>query len=44
MRERHVEWGPLMAASALFTLPVIILFFIAQKQFVEGITLSGVKG
>ena len=44
MRERHVEWGPLMAASALFTLPVIILFFVAQKQFVEGITLSGVKG
>ena len=44
VRERHVEWGPLMAASALFTLPVIILFFAAQKQFIEGITLSGVKG
>jgi len=43
VRERYVEWGPLMAASSLFTLPVIILFFVAQKQFVEGITLSGVK-
>ncbi|MCL2819496.1 MAG: carbohydrate ABC transporter permease [Oscillospiraceae bacterium] len=43
VRERYVEWGPLMAASFLFTLPVIILFFAAQRQFVEGITLSGVK-
>ena len=33
-----------MAASVLFMLPVIILFFFAQKVFIEGVTLTGVKG
>jgi len=33
-----------MAASVLFMLPVIILFFLAQKVFIEGITVTGVKG
>jgi multiple sugar transport system permease protein len=33
-----------MAASILFTLPVLIIFFLAQKVFVEGVTLTGVKG
>ena len=33
-----------MAASVMFMLPVIILFFLAQKVFVEGVTLTGVKG
>ncbi len=40
----HVEWNLTMAASVLFMLPVIILFFLAQKVFVEGVTLTGVKG
>lgn len=39
-----VEWGPLMAASILTLLPVLIVFFAAQKYFVEGITFSGIKG
>jgi multiple sugar transport system permease protein len=33
-----------MAASILFTLPVLVIFFFAQKVFVEGVTLTGVKG
>ena len=33
-----------MAASVLFMLPVIILFFLAQRVFVEGVTLTGVRG
>jgi multiple sugar transport system permease protein len=33
-----------MAASILFTIPVLIIFFFAQKVFVEGVTLTGVKG
>ena len=33
-----------MAASVLMMLPIIILFFLAQKVFVEGVTLTGVKG
>lgn len=38
------EWGLLMAASVLFTLPIIIIFFFTQKTFVEGISLTGIKG
>lgn len=33
-----------MAASVVFTLPIIILFFVAQRAFVEGIQLTGLKG
>ncbi|WP_082394834.1 carbohydrate ABC transporter permease [Caloranaerobacter sp. TR13] len=39
-----VEWGQLMAASLLVLLPVLILFFSAQKYFTEGIKLTGIKG
>ncbi len=38
------EWGMLMAASTMMVLPVILLFFFAQKNFVQGITLTGIKG
>jgi len=38
------EWGLLMAASVLITMPIIILFFFLQKTFVQGVTLSGIKG
>jgi ABC-type glycerol-3-phosphate transport system permease component len=34
----------LMAASVTFTLPCIVIFFLAQRHFVRGIVLSGVKG
>ncbi|MGZ4115670.1 MAG: carbohydrate ABC transporter permease, partial [Actinomycetota bacterium] len=44
-QSRHgVEWNLTMAASVLVMLPVIILFFLAQRVFVEGVTLTGVKG
>jgi multiple sugar transport system permease protein len=39
-----VEWNLMMAASVLFLVPVIVLFFLAQRFFVEGVTLTGVKG
>lgn len=38
------EWGYLMAAATLMLLPVLALFFVAQKYFIEGITWSGIKG
>ena len=41
---RGVLWNLQMAASLLFMLPVIILFFFAQRAFIEGVTLTGVKG
>jgi len=33
-----------MAAALMFAIPVIIIFFFAQKAFVEGISITGVKG
>ena len=33
-----------MAATLLVMAPVILLFFFAQRAFVEGVTLTGVKG
>ena len=41
---RGVLWNLQMAASLLFMAPVIVIFFFAQKVFVEGVTLTGVKG
>lgn len=38
------EWGLLMAASVLITLPIILIFFFLQKTFVQGIALTGIKG
>jgi multiple sugar transport system permease protein len=40
----HTQWNLTMAASVLFMLPVILLFFAAQRVFVEGVTVTGVKG
>jgi multiple sugar transport system permease protein len=40
----QVQWNLTMAATLLVMLPVIIVFFLAQKAFVEGVTLTGVKG
>ncbi len=39
-----ISWGPLMAASVMFMLPVILLFLVAQRTFVQGIALTGIKG
>lgn len=38
------QWGYLMAAAAVVLLPIIVLFAFAQKYFVEGIALTGLKG
>lgn len=38
------EWNLLMAASLLILTPVIVLFFLAQKTFIQGIATTGMKG
>lgn len=38
------NYGLMMAAAVIMTLPVIVLFFAAQRQFIQGITLTGLKG
>ena len=40
----HVQWNLTMAAALIFMIPIIVLFFAAQRVFIEGITLTGVKG
>ncbi|MEV6966952.1 carbohydrate ABC transporter permease [Hamadaea sp. NPDC051192] len=40
----HVEWHLVSAATLITMVPVIVLFFFAQKAFVQGVTLTGVKG
>jgi len=42
--QHSTEWGLLMAASTMMVMPVILLFFFAQKNFVQGITMTGLKG
>lgn len=39
-----VNWGLVMAGCTISFLPPFILYIILQKQFVEGIALSGIKG
>jgi multiple sugar transport system permease protein len=39
-----VLWNVQMAASLLFLVPVIVIFLLAQRVFIEGVTLTGVKG
>ncbi len=38
------EWALLMAASTVMILPIILLFFFAQRTFIQGVALSGIKG
>ena len=38
------KWGMLMAASAVVTVPIIVLFFFTQKTFIQGIAMTGIKG
>ena len=44
-RGPHVtDWHYLMAASVIAMMPVVVLFFFAQKYFIQGVTFMGVKG
>ncbi len=36
-------WGPMMATATIIVLPLIVAFLLAQRRFIEGITLSGMK-
>lgn len=39
-----IEWHLLMAATMAVIAPVVILFFSAQRYFIEGVTMTGLKG
>jgi multiple sugar transport system permease protein len=42
--EYTIEWELLMAATAVAIVPLLIVFFCAQRYFVEGIVTTGIKG
>ncbi len=44
MNEHTVNWTALMAAATMFMVPILLIFLVGQKQFVEGISTSGLKG
>lgn len=44
LQESPVPWHDIMAASVLFVIPVLVVFILTQRYFVEGITLTGSKG
>jgi ABC-type glycerol-3-phosphate transport system permease component len=44
-REQYqVAWQELMAASTVVLTPTLVIFFLGQRLFVEGVTLTGLKG
>jgi multiple sugar transport system permease protein len=42
--QHKIDWGVLMAGTAMATAPTVILFLAFQKYFVQGIALTGIKG
>jgi multiple sugar transport system permease protein len=38
------KWNILMALGVVMTLPVLVLFFLLQRYFIQGIAMSGIKG
>ena len=40
----YLDWAQLMAASTMMVLPILVLFFFTQRFFIEGVTLTGIKG
>jgi multiple sugar transport system permease protein len=40
----YSKWNYMMAASTMMTIPIILLFFFAQKYFVKGIVMTGMGG
>jgi multiple sugar transport system permease protein len=41
--QHTMVWNQMMAAATVFTLPIVIAFFFAQKTFIQGIKLTGLK-
>jgi len=40
----RVDWGQTMAAAMIITIPVIVIFMLLQKQFIEGLSSGAIKG
>jgi len=44
LQQHGAEWTLLMAASVMTTLPLVVLFFLAQRTFIQGIVTTGLTG
>jgi arabinogalactan oligomer/maltooligosaccharide transport system permease protein len=44
VQEQSTSWGPFAAGAILVSVPVMALFYVAQRQLVSGLTQGGVKG
>lgn len=42
--EFGTDYGAMMAMAVVITLPLVVLFLVLQRRFIDGITLSGLKG
>ena len=42
--EQYVYYGPQMAAALISIIPVLIIFLIGQKYFIQGVSAAGIKG
>jgi len=42
--EGGIDWTMIMAGNVLMTLPVVVVFFVFQRYFIQGMTMSGMKG
>jgi multiple sugar transport system permease protein len=38
------QWQFMMSMATMMAAPILLLYFVAQKQFIEGINIGGVKG
>lgn len=43
-RPEGTPWQIVMASATVMMIPIVIVFFLAQKRFIEGIALTGIKG
>jgi multiple sugar transport system permease protein len=41
--EAGIDYGPLMAGAVIITAPLVLFFLAAQRRFIEGMTLSGIR-
>lgn len=41
---RNISWGKILAATSISSVPILIVFLFLQRYYVQGITMSGVKG
>ena len=44
LQELGTSWAMLLTASVIFTIPMIVIFFMFQRYFIEGISHTGIKG